>query len=94
MSIGSETDGVVTPDSSEFASSPDNRIFLNLPPDGFNNPQYDIYESNPEELGGKILPKVLIPSDIWAEAVDQDIWHETFYIPSYMGGVLIGRLGK
>ncbi|CAH8848382.1 unnamed protein product [Trichobilharzia szidati] len=85
---GSESDRALTPDSN------DGLCGIPLPPDGFSDPSNDIYEANPEEINGKILPTVLIPSDMWAEAVDRDIWHETFLIPAYMGGVLIGRLGK
>ncbi|CAH8547267.1 unnamed protein product [Schistosoma rodhaini] len=85
---GSESDRALTPDSNcDFCG-------INLPPEGFSDPSNDIYEANPEELDGKILPRVLIPSDMWAQVVDRDIWHETFLIPAYMGGVLIGRLGK
>lgn len=85
---GSESDRALTPDSNcDFCG-------ITLPPEGFSDPSNDIYEANPEELDGKILPRVLIPSDMWAQVVDRDIWHETFLIPAYMGGVLIGRLGK
>ncbi|THD28720.1 hypothetical protein D915_000417 [Fasciola hepatica] len=82
-----------TPDS-QISSSGDLQDVLTLPPGYFNDPSNDIYEDSPEELNGTMLPKVLIPSDLWAEAVDQDIWHETFCVPAHMGGVLIGRLGK
>uniref|UniRef100_A0A183A178 Tudor domain-containing protein n=1 Tax=Echinostoma caproni TaxID=27848 RepID=A0A183A178_9TREM len=82
-----------TPDS-QISSNGDPQDALSFPPGYFNDPSNDIYEDNPEELNGTMLPKVLIPSDLWAEAVDQDIWHETFCVPAHMGGVLIGRLGK
>ncbi|CAH8496663.1 unnamed protein product [Schistosoma turkestanicum] len=85
---GSESDRALTPDSN------DDFCRITLPPEGFSDPLNDIYEANPEELDGKILPRVLIPSDMWAQVVDKDIWRETFLIPAYMGGVLIGRLGK
>ncbi|CAH8563004.1 unnamed protein product [Heterobilharzia americana] len=85
---GSECERALTPDSN------DGFCGISLPPEGFSDPSNDIHEANPEEMDGKILPRVLIPSDMWAEVVDGDIWHETFLIPAYMGGVLIGRLGK
>lgn len=94
-SVGSgSASGAVTPDSNDTPSSPDPQSTMNLPPDGFNDPQNDIYEDHPEELNGTMIPKVLIPSDMWAEAMDKDVWHETFSVPAHMGGVLIGRLGK
>ncbi|CAL8087405.1 unnamed protein product [Calicophoron daubneyi] len=94
VSSGSGSDQPLTPDSNDTASSPELPAFVNLPPGCFNDPTNDIYEGNPEEMNGTMLPKVLIPSDLWAEAVDKDIWRETFCIPAHMGGVLIGRLGK
>ncbi|TNN17186.1 hypothetical protein EWB00_011310 [Schistosoma japonicum] len=85
---GSESDRALTPDSN------DGFCGIALPPEGFSDPSHDIYEANPEEMDGRVLPRVLIPSDMWAQVVDKNIWHETFLIPAYMGGVLIGRLGK
>ncbi|KAK4471891.1 hypothetical protein MN116_005277 [Schistosoma mekongi] len=85
---GSESDRALTPDSN------DGFCGIALPPEGFSDPSHDIYEANPEEMDGRVLPRVLIPSDMWAQVVDRNIWHETFLIPAYMGGVLIGRLGK
>lgn len=82
-----------TPES-QTSSNGDLQDVLSLPPGYFNDPSNDIYEDDPEELNGTMVPKVLIPSDLWAEAVDKDIWHETFCVPAHMGGVLIGRLGK
>lgn len=94
-SVGSASGSdALTPDSNEIPSSPEPQSTINLPPGGFNDPLNDIYEDLPEELNGTMLPKVLIPSDMWAEAVDKDVWHESFCIPAHMGGVLIGRLGK
>lgn len=94
LSSGSGSEHALTPESSVSVSSPEIPSRIKLPPGCFNDPMNDIYEGNPEELNGTIIPKVLIPSDMWAEAVDQDIWHETFCVPAHMGGVLIGRLGK
>ncbi|KAF6770939.1 hypothetical protein AHF37_09816 [Paragonimus kellicotti] len=94
VSPSSGSEHALTPDSTDLASSPDARSRINLPVGCFNDPVNDIYEDNPEELNGRMIPKVLIPSDLWAEAVDRDIWHETFCVPAHMGGVLIGRLGK
>ncbi|KAA3682046.1 uncharacterized protein DEA37_0008506 [Paragonimus westermani] len=94
VSPSSGSEHALTPDSTDLASSPDVCSQNILPVGCFNDPINDIYEDNPEELNGRMIPKVLIPSDLWAEAVDRDIWHETFCVPAHMGGVLIGRLGK
>ncbi|VDQ07706.1 unnamed protein product [Trichobilharzia regenti] len=52
---GSESDRALTPDSN------DGLCGIPMPPDGFSDPSNDIYEANPEEINGKILPTVLIP---------------------------------
>lgn len=91
---GSESDRLLTPSSTVSTNAPEEISFNNLPLGCFDDPKNNIYEGNPEEMDGIMLPKVLIPSDMWAEVVDKDVWHETFCIPAHMGGVLIGRLGK
>ncbi|CAH8482214.1 unnamed protein product [Dicrocoelium dendriticum] len=93
-SLSSGSDHALTPESQTSIETPYINYRIKLPPGCFNDPANDICEGIPEELNGALLPKVLIPSDMWATAVDQDIWHETFVVPAYMGGVFIGRLGK
>lgn len=65
-----------------------------LPKGIFNDPDNDIVEDSPQVMDGKSIPRVLVPSDLWEEAVERDTWRETFYVPASMGGVLIGRFGK
>ncbi|VDD77385.1 unnamed protein product, partial [Mesocestoides corti] len=86
-------------DGSEEAASPcssetDSELVQSLPKGIFNDPDNDIVEDAPEVLDGKTIPRVLVPDDLWAEAVEKDTWRETFYVPASMGGVLIGRFGK
>ncbi|KAL3313194.1 hypothetical protein Ciccas_008205 [Cichlidogyrus casuarinus] len=80
----------ITPEPSSTSSY----IPESIPSGCFNDPENDIVEDSPEIFGGKAIPRVLIPSDIWQQITDDSIWSETFSIPARMGGVLIGRYGK
>lgn len=89
----SDTSEDHTPNSSQHESA-NEAMSRPLPLGIFNDPDNDIVEDSPNFLNGKLIPRVLVPEDLWAEAVDKDTWRETFFVPANMGGVLIGRFGK
>nr|VZI41193.1 unnamed protein product [Spirometra erinaceieuropaei] len=93
MSGSDMSEEVITPNSSRTESTEEGKPY-EFPEGIFDDPDHDIVEDSPEVLGGKKIPRVLVPSDLWAEAVEKDTWRETFYVPASMGGVLIGRFGK
>ncbi|BHF65971.1 hypothetical protein SprV_0200898500 [Sparganum proliferum] len=93
MSGSDMSEEVITPNSSRTESTEEGKSY-EFPEGIFDDPDHDIVEDSPEVSGGKKIPRVLVPSDLWAEAVEKDTWRETFYVPASMGGVLIGRFGK
>ncbi|VDN13636.1 unnamed protein product, partial [Dibothriocephalus latus] len=93
MSSSDMSEEVITPSSSQTESTEEAKPY-EFPEGIFDDPDHDIFEDSPEVMGGKRIPRVLVPSELWAEAVEKDTWRETFYVPASMGGVLIGRFGK
>ncbi|VDM19348.1 unnamed protein product [Hydatigera taeniaeformis] len=92
---------VVTSDSDQAHLAPedvteagDKYQIPQVPKGIFNDPEHDIVEAPPEDFDGTLIPRVLVPSDLLARAVDEKIWVESINVPACMGGVLIGRFGK
>lgn len=92
---------VVTSDSDQAQVAPedgvdvDNKYQVPQVPKGiFNDPEHDIVEAPPEDFDGTLIPRVLVPGDLLAKAVDEKVWVESINVPACMGGVLIGRFGK
>ncbi|EUB62532.1 hypothetical protein ECG_04597 [Echinococcus granulosus] len=92
---------VVTSDSDQAQVAPGDSTVIDgkyqvpqVPAGIFNDPEHDIVEDSPEIFDGTLIPRVLVPSDLLAKAVDEKVWVESINVPAYMGGVLIGRFGK
>ncbi|KAL5110839.1 hypothetical protein TcWFU_008736 [Taenia crassiceps] len=92
---------VVTSDSDQAQITPEDSVEVDdkyqlpqVPKGIFNDPEHDIVEAPPEDLDGTLIPRVLVPGDLLAKAVDEKVWVESINVPACMGGVLIGRFGK
>ncbi|VDK42662.1 unnamed protein product [Taenia asiatica] len=92
---------VVTSDSDQAQVAPEDGIEIDdkyqvprVPKGIFNDPEHDIVEAPPEDFDGTLIPRVLVPGDLLAKAIDEKVWVESINVPACMGGVLIGRFGK
>ncbi|KAH9283334.1 hypothetical protein ECG_05095 [Echinococcus granulosus] len=82
---------VVTSDSDQAQVAPGDSTVIDgkyqvpqVPAGIFNDPEHDIVEDSPEIFDGTLIPRVLVPSDLLAKAVDEKVWVESINVPAYM----------